>query len=245
MDLGFKISGLYGLMPNRLNFCGPEKEEERQIIYDYICGKKDFDYNTLFNIFSQFTGAFTYYKLIAEKNLIKNPFDEKVVRAYWIGNDLLEKIDKNDMVRMIMKNFLELGIPNKRIANLRIKNLPSSVKPHHSFNVYYLGAVSGTIIFNDLILDLCRIGWGKVKKVFVKEEAVDVIYAPIIKNRGRFVFGRPKEGRKMWDRNLVPKIKKGDWVTFHWGQIVEKISRKEVAELKKYTENTIHDRNKN
>ncbi len=237
MDLGFKIAGLYGLRPNRLNFCGPEKEEERQLIYDYICGKKDFDYNTLFNIFSQFTGAFTYYKLIAEKNLIKNPFDEKVVRAYWIGNDLLEKINKNDMVQMIANNFLELGLVE--MANLRIENLPSSAKPHHSFNVYYLGAVSGTITFNDLILDLCRIGWGKVKKVFIKEGVVDVVYMPIIKKREKFVFGRPVEKKRMWDKNLIPKIKKGDWVTFHWGQIVEKISRKEVAELKKYTENTI------
>ena len=42
-----------------------------------------------------------------------------------------------------------------------------------------------------------------------------------------------------WDKKIVPRIKIGDWVSFHWGMVAQALSSKEVASLKKHTQNTL------
>ena len=41
----------------------------------------------------QFAGAWPYLEFIAGVSGIKDPLDRRVVEAYWLGNDLLERID--------------------------------------------------------------------------------------------------------------------------------------------------------
>lgn len=88
---GIKLAILYGIKPYELGFCGPEKK--KNILSDYLKGKK-IDGKELREFLKEFKGAYPYYKLIAKANNIKDPFDEKIVRAYWIGNKLLERMKK-------------------------------------------------------------------------------------------------------------------------------------------------------
>ena len=88
---GIKISCLYGLEPHRLGFCGPlDNKASCQLIRDYLKGKKT-SQSALRKILKEFVAPYYYYSLIAKKNSIDNPFSEKVVRAYWLGNNLLKK----------------------------------------------------------------------------------------------------------------------------------------------------------
>lgn len=87
---GTKTGALYGIYPFELNLCGPLGKEPRKILSGYLSGKKVSE-KEVRNVLKDFEGAYPYYKRIAESNRIDDPFDEKVVRAYWIGNDLLNK----------------------------------------------------------------------------------------------------------------------------------------------------------
>jgi hypothetical protein len=85
---GLKMAALYGIYPHQLGFCGPEKESK--LLLDYLRGKK-VSQKEVREILKQFEGAYSYYKRIAKDNKIKDVFDQKVVKAYWIGNNLLKK----------------------------------------------------------------------------------------------------------------------------------------------------------
>ena len=89
--LGLRIAALYGIYPHQLGFCGPEKESK--LLVDYLSGKKISE-QKIKGILKQFKGAYPYYERIAENNRIKDVFNEKVVKAYWIGNSLLKKAPK-------------------------------------------------------------------------------------------------------------------------------------------------------
>lgn len=85
------MAALYGIYPHQLGFCGPEKKS--RLLLDYLRGKKVSE-KEVREILKQFKGAFPYYKVIAKNNKIKDVFNQKVVKAYWIGNNLLKKTPK-------------------------------------------------------------------------------------------------------------------------------------------------------
>ena len=101
---GVKLAALYGIYPHLLGFCGPLEKSETKIILDFLSGF-NVPEKKIRKILKEFKGAYFYYKLIAKSNKIKNPFDEKVVRAYWIGNSLLEKVKIKDLKKMIANDF--------------------------------------------------------------------------------------------------------------------------------------------
>lgn len=48
--------------------------------------------------------SYIYYLIIAESNNIDDPFHLNVVKAYWIGNELLENV-KDSVVRKVFKKM--------------------------------------------------------------------------------------------------------------------------------------------
>ena len=188
---GLRLAALYGIKPFLLGFCGPRGKTDKAILLKFLENKKVPEKKVI-KILEQFEGAYPYYKFIAKKNGIKDPFNEKVVRAYWIGNKLLEK------------------------AN--------GFKSHHSYHVLVVGSVTGRIVLKGKLLDLCRICWGRVIK---------------IKNK-KLKLGKPIEKEIDWDKDLLPKVKTGDWISFHWKQAVEDITKDDINNLQKYTKLTLN-----
>jgi len=205
---GLKLAALYGIKPHSLGFCGPK---DKGALLNYLKGKSASRQTgkKIRKILEQFKGAYPYYELIAKNNGIKDPFDERVVRAYWVGNKLLEK----------------------------------DPKLYHCHHVLVVGSVTGRIVLKGKLLDLCRICWGKVIKVSAKggsasggkSQKLKVIYQPLVGNKLR----KPVEKEIDWDKDLVPKVKIGDWVSFHWNQAVEVLTEKDVKNLEKYTKITL------
>src|SRR4030043_926519 len=112
---GLKIAALYGIKPHTLGFCGPQEKSASRLILSYLSGKK-ISGKKIRKIFEKFEGAYSYYKLIAKSNKIKDPFNEKVVKAYWIGNNLLEKVKTEDLRKMIARDFSRPGLLSKKTA---------------------------------------------------------------------------------------------------------------------------------
>lgn len=234
---GLRSAALYGYLPNKLGFCGPDGKRENKIIEDFLTGRNFSP--KIFSIMEKFKGAYSYYKLIAKKNGIKNFLNKKVVEAYWIGNNLLKKVNRRDICKMIQEEFVESGMLSEKDALKRIKNIPKNSKPHHSFHVFIFGTVTNKINLNTLALkDICRVGWGRVidKK---RKDRLFIKYQPIEARGGSLIFGKVIEKEIVWNKKIIPKIKLGDTVSVHWGMAVEKISAKKSAELKKHTLHTL------
>ncbi|MBU2265250.1 hypothetical protein KJ784_03650, partial [Patescibacteria group bacterium] len=157
---GPKLAALYGLIPNQLGFCGPRQEK----LKNFIAGK--LTTAQIIPILKQFEAAYPYYQLIARANHAK-PLDKKVVEAYWLGNELLEKIVTGDLRELITGRFCQPGLLSEREARTRAKLIPADSKPHHSFHVLVLGSITGSVDFtgNTKLKDICRVGWGKVEKI--------------------------------------------------------------------------------
>ncbi len=235
MHLGLKTATVYSLPSFSLGFCGPQDETSRKTLSDYASGKPASE-KAVREIFEKFEAAYRYYKLIAKKNTIADPLNEKVVKAFWVGNPLLEKVNGSDLRNLILTNFSRPGLLTKKEAKEKAAQVPDEACSHHSFHVLILGAVSGRITLKGVMLDLCRTGWGEVRKI--KKDKLIVKYKPLI--LGKLVsLGRKKEKEIEWSGQIVQNVKKGGWVSFHWAQACEVLTPREVKNLEYYTQKTI------
>jgi hypothetical protein len=228
---GLKLAARYSYRPFTLGFCGPQNNEAKKIITNYLLGEKNLE-DKVKGVFEKFIGAYPYYQLIAWKNKIKDPFDKKVVEAYWVGNKLLEKVSKKDIALMILGAFSLPGWLPLPKAKKVIEDLPLKSLPHHSFHVLFLGSVTDTVAIKGKAIDLCRISWGQVKKV--SGDKLIVEYKPLIlKPRPRLAGKIKKE--ISYEPNFGVIITVGDWVSFHWDFVSDKLDKIQVKNLEKYT----------
>ena len=228
---GLKLAASYSYRTFILGFCGPQDNQAKKTITDYLLGEKNIE-EKVKAIFKKFVGAYPYHQLIAWKNKIKDPFDFKVVEAYWVGNRLLEKVAKKDIALMILGAFAFSGWIDFAKAKKIIEDLPAKVWPHHSFHVLFLGSVTDTVAIKGKAIDLCRIAWGEVKRVMGDKLTVE--YKPLV------LKPRPRLGAKIkkeiaYEPNFGLKIKDGDWVSFHWDFVCDKLNKNLVNNLEKYT----------
>lgn len=229
---GPKIAALYGLIPNKLGFCGPRQKKLRE----FIRGKLGIP--EIIPVLKQFEAAYPYYQLIAKKNKIKEPLNKRVVEAYWIGNELLDKIKTDDLRKLIVKTFSGPGLLSKKQAEKKAAKIPEDSKPHHSFHVLILGSITGRVNFenNTKLKDICRISWGRVNDV--KKDKIIVNYNPLI-GKEVLKFGQPVKKELIWDKEILPEVQIGDWVSFHWKYAIQKLNERDILNLFDYTNDTL------
>src|ERR1700732_4522480 len=81
------MSVRYAYPPNALGYCGPA---DFAAFREYaVAGVVD---RGLVQLAQAFAGAWPYLELIASGCGIGDPLDRRVVEAYWVGNDLLDKV---------------------------------------------------------------------------------------------------------------------------------------------------------
>lgn len=232
---GLRIAALFGFYTQILGFCGPRGNLISKALSDFLFGKK-ISRRRIRKILKGFKGAYFYYKLIAECNNIKDHFNERVVKAYWIGNDLLEKVKITDLRQMIVKDFSRPGLLPKEIALKKAEEIPENSKPHHSFHVLIVGPIMRRIVLEGKLFDLCRVSWGEVKSI--ENSKVVVKYQPLTGAK-KLRLGKSIEKEISWDKTLIPKVKISDWVSIHWNNLVEVLNKEDLQNLKKYTKNTL------
>jgi len=228
---GLKIASRFGFRPHYLGLCGPKQARQEKLLQKFLQGKVSS--GKMRPVFRKFMGAYSYYKLIARNNKINDPFDERVVSAYWIGNKLLDKVKTEDLRKMVAEEFSGPGLLPKEIAAQKAAAIPKGSKPHHSFHVLIIGSVTGSVDFkNTGLKDLCRVGWGKVKKV--ENKSCTVEYQPLVGEKN-IKLGKSAKKEIVWDKNLVSELKVGDWVVFHWNYICDKIIPSQKKSLTYWT----------
>lgn len=224
----------YAFMPNRLGYCGGE---EHGALLEYgVEGRSD---GGLVALARQFEGAYPYLQLIARANGIAEPLDARVVEAYWIGNELLERVDMGTLFRSLEERFRGRTKP-KEWPWLAAK-APAGARPHHSFHVLDVFPRVGLMQSGaaDHVLETieqCRIRWGRVLRVDGATLLVEVV--PLVLRDGALALGPPRvETVTRWvdGRGFVDAVREGAQVAVHWGWACDTLSPRQRANLERYT----------
>lgn len=228
----------YAFGPNRLHYCGPDANKE---MLAHIAEQKG-DAG-LAGILSRFETMYPYLELIARANHIDDPFDgpfdDRVVEAYWIGNGLLDRVDKEKLYWHLKDT---LGV-RKKIGSESFRALTDRMRqfgvPHHAFHVLNIWRRTGHLdrAHTPESVAECVVNMGEV--IVVDGPWITVRTRPLLYDEiGKWYFGDPTE-RKL-TRNLgsseeIDDVVVGDTLSYHWGMPCEVLSRSQAENLRKYT----------
>lgn len=219
----------YAFMPNRLRYCGGD--DNRTLLEYATEGVSD---PGLTPLLRRFSGALPYLELIARANGLADPFDRRVVEAYWIGNRLLDGVE----ARQLYDSMLDRFGPQLRgrMRELVLAKAPAGARPHHSFHVLDIHSRLGALEHSMETLDGCRVSWGRVQAVEGGELVVE--RPPLELREGRLVLGAPRRERVLRQvdgHGFADHATAGDWVSLHWGWACEVLSDTQVASLARWT----------
>ena len=237
-ETGILRCARYAFMPNKLHFCGPDKNRD---LFYYAQGM-EVD-GGLKLILKEFQTLYPYLDFIARANRIRDVFDERVVEAYWLGNNLLDNIEKNKLYEHLTDNLdLKKKLPRLLLRRV-VDKIPLGAKPHHSFHVFNVWKRTGNLDVMQTLssMDLCRISWGKIKKIDWPNIGVD--YQPLAPVKDELKLGEPVNQNILAQINnagFIDEPKVGDWISFHWNFACEVLGQTQVNNLKKYTEESIN-----
>ncbi|MFH1141369.1 MAG: DUF6390 family protein [Chloroflexota bacterium] len=215
-------------MPNRLGYRGGD---DNKALFDY-CVAKQTDPGLVL-ILRKFQAAYPYLKLIASSNHIPDPFDARVVEAYWIGNELLDGVDLAQFYSSLYERSANQLDP-KTLGYLLSKP-PLGARVHHSFHVFDVHARMGTLDPSLDTMESCRIGWGRVKEIGTTHFVVE--HQPLVLKCGKLKLGEPRDKRVMRQIDgtgfiINPQV--GDFVSFHWDWACDILTPRQVRNLERY-----------
>lgn len=238
---GLAICSRYSYPPNSLSLCGPDKKNDLQ----WYAANQKTDKGTL-EILSQFSTLFPYLSLIAQQNKLSDPFDPKVVEAYWLGNNLLYQIPLSRFaVHLSDSIMLKKKLPGKELETIFTK-LTQGGLPHHSFHVLNIYKRTGQLDINHTVetMDACIINWGKIVKINLG--SIIVMTKPLRFIGDKLVFDKPimRKIISQGDKDLsFSKLKINDWVSYHWGYFCHKLTRQQFNNLIYYTNLSVRSTN--
>ncbi len=223
----------YSFGPNRLHYCGPDANRELKELIE-----KDGQDFALSHLLKQFKTLFPYLRHIAKENNISDPFNEKVVEAYWLGNEFLDRVEKRRLHNFLVDDLrVKDKLKNKEFDWLEEK-IGRGAVPHHSFHVLNIWDQRG---HGDHLENLERIGeciisWGMVTSVSGPE--ITVSTEPLVLKNGKLALGSAvskKITRRLEAEYDIEQIKPGQTISIHWSQPCEVITPRQAENLKKYT----------
>jgi hypothetical protein len=228
-------------MPNRLGYCGPD---ENSVLLDACVRNRS--NKQLIRALEGFQAAYPYLRFIAQALGVGDPFDYRVVEAYWIGNDSLQNTTPTDFYDHL-KRRLESKFTSEQVKRF-FESRPYAAFPHHALHVFNafstMGAVPDSFANANgpddkvgMMMDKCRISWGKVLGVG-EHGNLTVEYQPVLRNEGKLTLGQPVKATVVAEvdgRSFLRQIRPGDWISFHWGFACTTLTQLQVANLRKYT----------
>lgn len=229
---GLLTCAAYAFAPNRLHFCGPEKQRDLQ---EYLLMQKTDQ--GLFDILNHFETVAPYLQLIAKENKIKDMFDSNVVDAYWVGNKLLESPSIRTYAR-----FLEMDLQlKKKLPRTGMSNVLSKLNgglPYHTFHVLNIFRRTGhhAIPHTLSTMDQCRISWGKVVEIEKKKSSeFGYIYieSPALEYKeDQLVLSKPQKRKVV---TFLNSLNVNNWVSVHWDIVCQKITLMQKKRLEFFT----------
>lgn len=218
---GALLFARYAYPPNELGYCGPADAAallRRDATADIERRAR------------QFEGAWCYLQFLAETAGLADPLDVRVVEAYWIGNELLDRADPAALVERMTDRFRgQLG-GTWRDAGRR-------ALAHHSFQVFEVypwapmlrSAGHPTALS---VLDQCRIRTGVV--VAADRDLATVRSRPLCWDGAGLADGAWREETVRCSAGgltLLDGLSAGDRVALHWDWVCDVITDEQARRI--------------
>jgi hypothetical protein len=209
--------------PNALGLCGADSP--RTLLEYGDAGESD---GALAELARTFDGAWPYLALIAESNGIENPMDARVVEAYWVGNELLDRTPPARLARHVHDRFHgRIGRAQEQVVDA----VAHGALPHHSFHVFavypWLGLLRTGAVEEPLhVLDQCRVTPAVV--VSVAADTAVVLAEPLEWDGRTLRLGDPAPRTVVWNADgglaFVRGLAPGDRVALHWDFVCDRLT---------------------
>lgn len=210
--------------PNHLGHCGPAADQD---LWRYATGAP-VDAG-LGELARGFDGAWPYLELLAGLAGLEDPLDARVVDAYWLGGDLLDRVDLEEWWRPLEDAFAgRLGGEWERLLG----GAAAGGRPTHSFHVLcvypWLGLLRCGVIEAPLrTLDQCRVRPASV--VAVADSTATVRVRPLAWEGDRLVLASPTE--VVVDTGPAVGLAPGEIVALHWNRVCDRLDRRQADAL--------------
>lgn len=229
---GHRLFARYAYAPNALGYCGPGGSQELPAV---ACGRSSgVDVRGLAE---QFSGAWPYQQVLAELAGVDDPLDERVVRAYWTGNDITAGVDRVKFGQRLLERIEPQA--GHYWGHLGTDLLAEAAPTHafHVFGVYPWSRLLGSGRPEPLhVLDSCRIRWATVLQV--DTERVQ-IRSQRLRFDGHGLSLGPEQDEPVRYRlesgTFVDGLVPGDDVAVHWDFVCDRLSSGQVDSLRHWT----------
>jgi hypothetical protein len=235
---GQRLFARYAYAPNHLGYCGPG--DSAALAELASTGRTAGDVRS---IASRFSGAWPYLCVLAEVTGIADPLDEEVVRAYWTGSPLLDKVDRPTFWRMLLDRIAAAGA-GRYWAHLT-PALLSEAMPTHGFHVFGVypwtrllssdpAAAPGPALH---VLDSCRIRWARVTSVDGERALVCGRHLAWDSRQLR-LDEETEDSVRLAEagRPFVSDVCPGDWLAIHWDRACDRLGVNELWQLRRWTD---------
>ncbi|HTP54549.1 MAG TPA: DUF6390 family protein [Thermoplasmata archaeon] len=234
---GVQLGARFSIATNRLSFCGPADAEPAL----YAAIRAPTGGAAARRALGGFEALMPYLEAIAAKHAL-DPFDRRVVEAYWIGNDLLDAFGPKEF-RSLLDALVRRGLPASIAARL-IRHLPAAPIPHHMFHVAFVGvgAVTGHVPTTLANMESCRPAWATVRGPGAPG-TLQVSRSSLALAGDRLVLGPSVLEEVRADPEVVPDAAPGREVVLHWGWPALTLAPVQAEALRRYTDRSLEAAN--
>jgi len=237
---GALLFARYAYPPNALGLCGADSP---RTLLEY--GDAHASDGGLAELARTFDGAWPYLTLIAGANGIAEPLDPRVVEAYWVGNELLERVRPGDLARHVDERFRgRLGRGGEHVFDVVAAGAP----PHHCFHVFavypWLGLLRTGVVDQPLhVLDQCRTTPAVVCSV--DGDSLEVLARPLLWDAAAAVLRLGEQAARTvrWRADGLAFVRlpsPGDHVSLHWDFVCDVLTLQAAQALGRATDRALH-----
>ncbi|MEQ8716129.1 MAG: DUF6390 family protein [Acidimicrobiales bacterium] len=185
---GAMMFARFAAPPNGHGYCGPDAHDT---LAAYASGEIAPDAG-LRELATAFEGAWPWLELLAGAGHA-DPLDERVVEAYWLGNDLITNVAANDLGNHLVDRFH--GRAGDRHDHV-VAGVGTGAVANHAFHVFgvypWVGLLrdgrGGEIALG--VLESCRVSWGRV--ISLDGDSAVVMAAPLCWDGTSLSLGTPR-----------------------------------------------------
>lgn len=227
---GYATFARYAFPPNELGYCGPS---------DASVLLRGDDPTGVAAHAREFDGAWAYLQALAEEAGVDDPLDDEVVRSYWLGGSLLQRLDAADLLARLRRAFS--GQVTGLLSDLRS---PQGVLANHSFHVFvvypWVSFLGGDPTTPVKVMQDCRIRWGTVDSV--DRDHVVLVSRPLVFDGDSLGLGDPAAETVRWSKDgasLAAAPEVGATVSAHWDWVCDTLSDEDRDALASATQTTL------